>query len=238
VKPLAAALPPAREGRRNQDRGQTAAGLAYGRLKTRILDNSLPPGSQRLESDLATELGLSRTPVREAMVRLEGDGLVEITPRHGMRVAAVSPADMRDIYDVLTSLEPTAAELLTRRRLPAEALAPLSGACDAMEAALGAGDRKAWAGADEAFHLGLARLCGNRRLAGMVMQVWEQSHRARMFTLHLRPPPGRSTAEHRAVLEAILSGDGDAARETYRRHRARSGGELINLIERSGVAWL
>ena len=107
-----------------------------------------------------------------------------------------------------------------------------------MEAALAAGDRAAWARADEGFHLGLAELCGNRRLAGMVMQVWEQSHRARLFTLHQRPLPARSTAEHRRVLEAIAAGEAERARELYRRHRRRSGAELVSLIERSGVAWL
>lgn len=216
----------------------SASNLAYLRLKAVILDNLLPPGSQRLESELATELELSRTPVREALVRLEQDGLVEITPRHGIRVRPISPADMREIYDVLNSLEPTAAELLALRGLPASSLAPLADACAAMEAALGSGDRRAWAAADEAFHLGLAELCGNRRLAGMVMQVWEQSHRARMFTLGQRPLPERSTAEHRAVLDAIAAHDGETAREMYRHHRSRSGEELIALIERSGITWL
>ncbi|WP_137179701.1 GntR family transcriptional regulator [Roseomonas sp. AR75] len=216
----------------------TAAEVAYQRLRTMILDNHLPPGAQWLEAELALELGLSRTPVREAMLRLQQDGLVSVTPRHGMRVAAISPADMRDIYDVLESLEPKAAELLARRNLPEADLAPLLSACDAMETAIARQDRAAWAQADEGFHRGLAELCGNRRLAAMVMQVWDQSHRARMFTLNMRPLPERSTAEHRATLDAIRAGDAESAREMYRRHRQRGGAELIALIERSGLAWL
>ncbi len=219
-------------------RPPTAAEAAYQRLKAMILDNLLPPGTQRLEAELALELGLSRTPVREAMLRLQQDGLVTVTPRHGMRVQPISPADMRDIYDVLESLEPTAADLLARRDLPAAALEPLERACEAMEAAIAAEDRARWAAADEAFHLGLAELCGNRRLAAMVMQVWDQSHRARMFTLNLRPLPARSTHEHRATLLAIRAGNADGARELYRQHRRRGGAELIALIERSGLAWL
>lgn len=216
----------------------TAAEVAYQRLRTMILDNHLPPGAQWLEAELALELGLSRTPVREAMLRLQQDGLVSVTPRHGMRVAAISPADMRDIYDVLESLEPKAAELLARRNLPEADLAPLLSACDAMETAIARQDRAAWAQADEGFHRGLAELCGNRRLAAMVVQVWDQSHRARMFTLNMRPLPERSTAEHRATLDAIRAGDAESAREMYRRHRQRGGAELIALIERSGLAWL
>jgi DNA-binding GntR family transcriptional regulator len=216
----------------------TAAEAAYQRLRGMILDNHLPPGAQRLEAELALQLGISRTPVREAMLRLQREGLAEVLPRHGMRVAPLSAADMREIYDVLESLEPKAAELLARRRLKPAALAPLSRACDAMETAIAREDRAAWAAADEAFHRGLAELCGNARLAAMVMQVWDQSHRARMFTLNMRPLPARSTAEHRATLEAIRVGDADEARESYRRHRQRGGVELIALIERSGLAWL
>jgi DNA-binding GntR family transcriptional regulator len=219
-------------------RPATAAESAYQRIRRLILDNALPPGAQRLEAELALELGMSRTPVREAMLRLAQDGLVAITPRHGMRVLPLSAADMRDIYDVLESLEPKAAELLARRGLPAARLAPLHTACDAMAAAIGAGDRAAWAAADEDFHRGLLELCGNARLAAMVMQVWDQSHRARLLTLNLRPLPTASTAEHRAIMTAIAAGDGDAARELFRLHRRRGGAELIALIERSGLAWV
>ena len=219
-------------------RPATAADAAYARVKALILDNALPPGTQRLEAELAIELGMSRTPVREAMLRLAADGLVTVTPRHGMRVLPLSLADMRDIYDVLESLEPKAAELLARRSLPAAALRPLHAACDAMEDALIRDDRRHWAAADEAFHRGLLDLCGNRRLAAMVMQVWEQSHRARMLTLNLRPLPAASTAEHRAITQAIAAGDGDRARELFRLHRRRGGAELVTIIERSGLAWL
>jgi DNA-binding GntR family transcriptional regulator len=216
----------------------TASDSAYRRVKTLILDNLLPPHSQHLEAELAVHLGMSRTPVREAMLRLAQEGLVEVTPRHGMRVLPISAADMRDIYDVLESLEPKAAELLARRRVSPEELAPLHRACDAMEASLADGDRPAWAAADEAYHRHLLDLCGNRRLAAMVMQVWEQSHRARMVTLNLRPLPQASTAEHRAMLVAIAAGDGERAHELFRMHRRRGGAELIALIERSGLGWL
>lgn len=216
----------------------TAAETAHRRLKAMILDNVMPPHSQWLEAALALELGMSRTPVREAMMRLAQEGLVAVTPRHGMRVLPLAAADMREIYDVLESLEPKAAELLARQRPGPAELAPLHAACDAMEAALRATDRQAWAAADEDFHRSLLAACGNRRLAAMVMQVWDQSHRARMVTLNLRPLPEASTAEHRAILLAIAAGDGDGARELFRMHRRRGGAELIALIESSGLSWL
>jgi DNA-binding GntR family transcriptional regulator len=155
-----------------------------------------------------------------------------------MRVLPLSPCDMREIYTVLTSLEPTAAELLAARRPSAEEISPLLDACTAMEAALIAKDRLAWAKADESFHRMLVELCGNRRLASMVMTVWEQSHRARMFTLKLRPLPVDSTREHRAALEAILAGDAVRARDIYRAHRERARDSLMAIIEQYGLSQL
>jgi DNA-binding GntR family transcriptional regulator len=207
---------------------------AYRTLKARILDSEFAPGAFLLEKDAAAQLGLSRTPVREALVRLEQDGLLEIVPRHGARISVLSPADMRDIYEVLTSLEPTAAEILARRRPSANEVADLSEACTAMERALEEADLKAWAAADEAFHRNLAERCGNRRLSDMIMTVWDQSHRARMFTLSLRPLPIQSTREHRAILDTILAGEADAARELYRAHRQRGGAELMSIIVTHG----
>jgi DNA-binding GntR family transcriptional regulator len=209
---------------------------AYRQIKQKILDNEYPPAAQLLEQDLAAELGLSRTPVREALVRLQQDGLLEIVPRHGARISVLAPNDMREIYEILTSLEPTAVELLAQRKPAPDEIAPLLAACDEMEAALAGPepDLKAWAAADEHFHLNLARLCGNRRLSAMIMTVWEQAHRARMFTLSLRRIPVTSTAEHRQVVQAILAGDAPRARELYAAHRRRGGDELLGILERHG----
>jgi DNA-binding GntR family transcriptional regulator len=224
--------------RTEDERGgaQRSTEFAYRLIKQNILDNEYAPGAQILEQDIAAELNVSRTPVREAFVRLKQDGLLEIVPRHGVRISVLSPDDMREIYQVLISLEPMAVELLARRRPSDDELAPLIKACTAMERAL-AGRKpnlKAWAAADEAFHSNLATLCGNRRLAGMIMTVWDQAHRARMFTLTLRPLPTRSTQEHRDVVEAVRAGDVAGARELYAAHRRRGGDEMMAIIERHG----
>ena len=144
---------------------------------------------------------------------------------------------MRDIYQVLVCLEPAAVELLAVRRPGPVELADLRAACDTMERAVQADppDLMAWAAADELFHASLAAQCGNRRLAAMIMMVWEQAHRARMFTLRLRPVPHRSTAEHRAVLDAVAAGDVTRARTLYEAHRRRGGEELMAIIERHGL---
>jgi DNA-binding GntR family transcriptional regulator len=209
---------------------ESARDVAYAHVKQKILDNIYAPGAQVLEKTISAELGLSRTPVREALVRLEQEGLLRIVPRHGIEVLSLSPDDMREIYEILASLEPKAVELLTARRPSRDDVKALEMACDAMEAGLDRHDLEGWATADEAFHLALVDLCGNRRLAAAVMSFWEQTHRVRMFTLRLRPMPVDSTREHRAVLDAVLAGDAARARQLYEAHRVRAQAVLLNLL--------
>jgi DNA-binding GntR family transcriptional regulator len=205
---------------------------AYQAIRRRILDNAWPPGYQALEQALALELGMSRTPVREALIRLRNEGLVEVIPRHGMRVLPVSAADMQEIYDILTALEAMAAELVARKKPSAADLVPLEKASRDMERALKRDDLDAWAEADERYHRTLIELCGNRRLAAVVYNYWDRAHRARMVTLRLRPRPVNSTREHLAVLEAIRRGDAIAARELHRQHRSRGSRELTEILQR------
>jgi DNA-binding GntR family transcriptional regulator len=205
---------------------------AYAGIRRRILDNRWAPGHQALEQALALELGMSRTPVREALIRLANEGLVEVVPRHGMRVLPVSPSDMQEIYEILTSLEAMAAELVARRAPAAAELAPLEKASRDMDKALKKDDLDAWAEADERYHRHLIELCGNRKLAAIVYNYWDRAHRARMFTLRLRPKPVDSTREHLAVVEAIRRGDAVAARELHRAHRERGSRELTEILSR------
>jgi DNA-binding GntR family transcriptional regulator len=205
---------------------------AYEVIRMRILDNEWPPGHRALELELAFELGMSRTPVREALIRLQNEGLIEVVPRHGMRVLPLSATDMRDIYQILTSLEATAAELAAARRPDQAALEPLEQATRDMIDALARDDLTRWAEADERFHRHLIDLSGNRLLKSLVENVWDRAHRARMFTLRLRDRPERSTQEHDALVKAIRDGDVVAARELHREHRERGGRELIAIIER------
>jgi DNA-binding GntR family transcriptional regulator len=212
--------------------GASLVDNAYREIRQRILDNVWPPGHHALEQALALELGMSRTPVREALIRLANEGLVEIIPRHGMRVLPVSPTDMQEIYEILTSLEAMAAELVARKKPAAAELALLEKSSRDMEKALKKDDLDAWAEADERYHRLLIELCGNRRLAGIVYNYWDRAHRARMFTLRLRPKPVNSTREHLAVVEAIRRGDAVAARELHRAHRERGSRELTEILQR------
>jgi len=210
---------------------RTRVDQAYAALRRRILDNAYAPGYRALESALAEELGVSRTPLREALIRLQDEGLVEDVPRHGMRVLPVSAESMRELYEVMTALESSAAEMVARRRPPPAELRPLQQATRDMARALRADDLEAWAQADERFHRALLELCGNRLLVQAVLGYWDRAHRARMFTLRLRPKPVHSTREHAALVARIRAGDARGAFAANRAHRERASRELLAIFE-------
>lgn len=211
---------------------------AYEQIKWRILNNRYQPGQQKLENDIAKELGLSRTPVREALIRLQHEGLAEIIPRRGMRVVPIVADDMKEIYEVLTSLECTAAELLAAAKPRPEDLAPMQQAIADMDDALADDNLEGWAAADERFHRGLIDLCGNRRLATLANTIMDQGHRARMVTLKLRPKPDASNDDHRNLLDALLAGDAGTARDIHLSHRQRTRDVLLDILKRYSLPQL
>ena len=205
---------------------------AYARLKDEIRNNRMPPGYQAPEPEIALRLGMSRTPVREALIRLEAERLVELVPRRGARVLPIRADDMREIYEILTALEPEAAAHLAARKPSRVDLAPLEQATRAMEEAIEAKDLDAWADADDHFHLTLLEMHGNRRLIAYVSSLYDQAHRARIVTMRMREAPVRSTQEHRDILEHLARGDAEATRRAFRAHRLRSAAELLQILEK------
>ncbi len=209
---------------------------AYEEIRGRIVNNEYPPSHQVLEHELAAELGMSRTPVREALIRLENEKFVQIVPRHGMRVVPLSLNDLRDVYDVLTALELTAIERLARSGLDDSAAAALAKALDDMDTALKKRDFDGWVSADERFHRTVTDVCGNSRLASMAFMLWDQSHRARLTTVRMRPALEVSNREHRAVVDAIRRGDWRDAVAKHAKHRARTSREILRLLEECRLA--
>ncbi len=213
----------------------TARERAYAELKRRILQNEAPPGSQYLESALAESLGVSRTPVREAAIRLAKEGLVEIRPRHGILVLPLSARDMAEIYELLTELESLAARRVAALKPGPRELAELEQATEEMARALKDDDLEGWAAADARFHDGLVALCGNRRLQEAYATYRDQAQRARMLTLRLRPKPVQSMKDHAALLKALKRGDAGAAASCHRQHRERAGKLLTDLLRSLGM---
>jgi DNA-binding GntR family transcriptional regulator len=210
--------------------------IAYREIRRRILDNEYTPGQQVLEQELAAQLGMSRTPVREALVRLQNENFVQLIPRHGMRVVPLSIEDLQDMYEVLTALELTAIERLARSGPDARDLRAIEEALDHMDLALKDRDLDDWVKADERFHRMLVELCGNRRLRSMADALWDQGHRARITTVRMRAELEPSNREHRAVVRAIRRGDWAEARARHVEHRARTSTEIIELLKHYRLA--
>lgn len=203
---------------------------AYNRIRDAIFSNAMPPGFQETEGELAARLGMSRTPVREAVVRLETEGLVEFRPRRGMRVLPLAPEDVRDIYDLLICLEGQAVERLIENEPTDTQVAKLEGAIADMDKALSQDDLERWASADERFHRLLFEFCGNQRLVKTAEIFWGQGHRARMIFLRLRPKPVKSSAEHRAIVAAICRRDIEVARRSVQEHRRNAMLVMIGVL--------
>lgn len=213
---------------------------AYAAMKEAIRESTFPPGYQASAQEIALRLGMSRTPVHEASLKLQEEGLVRIVPKRGIVICALAPDDIREIYDVIIAIEGRAAELVAalpeaeRRAIVAD----LVGCTDAMEAALAEGDLTGWGRADAAFHRGLIEGARNGRIARIVQTINDQMHRARMLTLRLRGELPESIVEHRRIIAAIRAGDASAAHLAARGHRSRTQRELIPLLERWGLKHL
>lgn len=205
---------------------------AVNRLRDLIFSGELPGGSNHLESELADMLGMSRTPVHEAAVVLEAQGLLEVQPRKGVRIHPVSADDMREIYEVLTELESLAAANAAAAQYSEADLVGLARAVDTMEQSLAAEDLDTWARADDQFHRELVRLGRNSRVESIAAMMADQVRRARMATLHMRARPTRSNEDHHAVLDAIRTGDVARARQVHRDHRQRARDEIVGLLDK------
>lgn len=214
------------------DKPASNAQRAVQQLREMIFSGDLPAGSDHLETELAERLNMSRTPVREAALQLESQGLVEMRPRKGVRILPVSATDMREIYDVLTELESLAAERAAEAGYSEPDLADLAGSITDMDRAIASEDLEAWAEADDRFHAELVRLGGNSRVRMIAAMMSDQVRRAKASTLFLRPVPTRSNEDHRAVYAAILAGDPARARRVHRDHRRHARDVLTDLLDR------
>ncbi len=211
---------------------------AYAEIKRRINDNEYFVGFQALEADLAQEFKMSRTPIREALVRLEKEGLVEIIPRHGMRVLPISVRDMLEIFQLLTYLEALAVDLILDMKPKPESFDPMDVAVTAMEKAIENDDVEAWAIADKTFHDELLALADNKRLTETIASFWDQTKRTKKVALFRRSKPQRSTENHRLLLDAMLQGDEKNARKIHISQRKGSHAELLEIIERFDIRHL
>jgi DNA-binding GntR family transcriptional regulator len=220
-------------------RGLTAlAEKAYGEIKAMVLENRVRGGEYLLEDDLVRALGMSRTPVREALVQLQTEGLVTIVPRRGVRVVPLTVADIGEVHDIMQWLESQAAYALAMRPDRDAPVAELRKVVTKMKQALATADIAAWARANDQFHKQLIASAGNGRLARICENLLDQSQRVRTFTLRLRKPPTRTTESHTRMLKAIAEGDGDKAVAIQIENKRAWLAELEEIVERLQLSYL
>ncbi len=220
------------------DKPASSSQRALHELREKIFAGELAAGSDHLESELAEQLNMSRTPVREAVLMLESQGLLEMRPRKGVRIRPLAPEDMAEIYDILTELESLAAERAAQADLDEDELKDLAKAIDDMDIAIAQSDLDAWANADDRFHAELVRLGRNERIMSIVHMMSDQVRRARMTTLFMRPLPTKSNEDHRRVYQAIKDGDAKTARETHRDHRREAKKIIVDLLQKHRLRFL
>jgi len=209
---------------------------AYERLKAEILKGELPPGFQAPEPDIASRLGMSRTPVREALIRLEADGLVDLVPRRGAKVLPIGREDICEIYHILSALEGLAARSSAAREDRTEKLGDIVELLDRADAALDAGDIETWAVLDDRFHRWLAARSGNSRLEADIVGFLDQVYRANSVLLRLNKAPASNAADHRRLHQAIVAGAEDVAAEIARLHRLNGLTRMKALLDSCGLS--
>lgn len=198
----------------------------FARLRQAILSGELAAGSRLVERELAEQLGVSRTPVREAFRKLEQEGLVAQFGRRNLIVRELSVEEVREILAIRAVLEGLAAELAAQRARP-EQLAAFGSLLERMETALAAGDTAELGVLNERFHGTLYAAAGSRRLSGMLDGLREQ---AGMFAQRGYRVPGRAAravAEHRSIVAAIAGRDPEAAQRAAQQHVWRSEDNLV-----------
>lgn len=208
-------------------RDRQASSQVYDLLRGAIIDLSLPPGCVLSRSELATRFGVSSTPMRDALMRLEEDGLVEVFPQHATFVSRIDLHRVHQAHFLRLAIE---LEVVgTVARAPAAAtITYLRGLLARQGAMHQLGDTDGFSAADHAFHLVLFE-------AASVPELWtlvraQSGHLDRLRRLHL-PTPGKVDSimlEHSAILEAVAAGDGKAAQDSMRRHLA---GTVANVEE-------
>ncbi len=207
---------------------------AYVAFKDAIVRSEFAPGMQLSAQELARRFGTSRTPIHEACLRLQEEGLVRILPKKGILVCALSPEDIREIYDVIVAIEGDAAARIAR--LPEPERLALAERLDSETARMeAAADFETRSRADMAFHSLLVEECGNSRFAAIMKTVNSQAARARVFMVQMRPNIERSVPEHRAIIAAIRAGDPEIALVAARAHRARVRDEILPMLARFGL---
>lgn len=196
---------------------ETLSAQAYRALRQAILNRRYPPGARLVVRELAESLGLSPTPIKEALAALAREGLVRSVPHRGYQVPSLSAGEIQEIYELRDALEGLAARLAAQRGGP-ELAQSLEETLNRQREAARAGDLEAYGDLDLAFHRLLWEASGNQRLRRMAENLDGQ---VRLLISTSAAVPGRlpqALEEHRVILTRIASADPAGAETAMRAH--------------------
>jgi DNA-binding GntR family transcriptional regulator len=203
-------------------------------LRELIVDGTLAPGQRLSERELGARLGVSRTPLREALRLLAGERMVDVLPRRGARVAFLDSRVVEDVYPVLACLERLAVDLACRR-VTAQAVKRLGEMVGQMKSARGRGDRQRFFALSHAFHEAILEAAANPTLHDQHRQLSGQVLRARFLSIATGTEWDEALREHRTLLDALRRRNGAAAVEAVaRRLRTRKKKVLDELAQKDG----
>lgn len=191
--------------------------VVFNTLRQAILTGELKPGERLMEIHLANKLGVSRTPIREAIRKLELEGLVIMIPRRGAEVAQITEKNLTDVLEVRRALDALCVELACDRISEAE-LVQLQEACRRFEEATKTKDTKMIAQADVALHDIIVAATGNARLVQLVNNLAEQMYRYRFEYIKDVSRHEKLVEEHRVIYESIVKKDKKTAAEAAKTH--------------------
>ena len=203
--------------------------VVFKTIRQAILTGELKPGERLMEIHLANKLGVSRTPIREAIRQLELEGLVIMVPRKGAQVASITEKSLTDVLEVRLALEKLAVELACKR-ISYEQKETLKQALDSFEQAVNNKEASEIAKADVVFHDAIFAATGNMRLGQMVNNLAEQMYRYRFEYIKDEGGRQRLIEEHKKIFDAVVSGDVLAATNEISAHIKNQEDSIIQLI--------
>ncbi|HHW62093.1 MAG TPA: GntR family transcriptional regulator [Syntrophomonadaceae bacterium] len=201
-------------------------------IRDAIIKGTLKPGERLMEIQLAEELGVSRTPVREALRKLELEGFIVMVPRKGAYVADLSVKDIADVFEIRIALEGLAAALAAER-ITDEELELMERSLIEKGEAIVAGDLERLVQVDASFHETLYQASRNERLNAIINNLREQIQRFRSASLSYPGRNKKSLDEHRAILEALEARNVTLARQLAQEHIENAENVLIETLKQT-----
>ena len=215
-------------------RPTSLADQIFERLENDILSGVYPKGTVLTELALCEELGVSRTPVREVLKRLEQEHIVEDCGR-GMLVLSITPKDAEIIYEIREKIEGMAAAACARE-IDAEGIAALKEIVDLQDFYAQRGDSEKVKSLDSSFHQSIYRMSGSAAYYDMLMPLHTKTQKFRKATVESTGKAAQSAHEHRQVLEAIAAGDADLAEQAMTAHIHSAKTRLIEYLNQQEAA--